>query len=684
MTAKNNFTLSPSAILNHLSIQNRLTMLGILTIVGFSIFGGVYWFFSAKTDRAFVENTSFANTAKSVVDAQLAALKLQAIENSFLARKKPEIADQFNTEASKLSDYISSIQRKINNKKILVDLKASKNLLEVYKNGFAKVVKHQSALGFNIEFVANESSIAQSNTNLTVLFSNRAAEMEKRLSEEMEFGEASTLLPLMTRFYRSRQLAGDFLQSGNNEKITQFLGETNQFVSELNASDLDGDVKESMMAHLKKYETSVSDWSAEYKLLSTSSLQLGELSAIIHGQFSNIVRLSEKGLAKTSAQLAKMRSQLTSALLLTTLLSLAALLGLNLIISKSIIQPLNRMAHGMQQLSTGDTSIAVESTQNHEIGSMAKAVQVFRDTAIERRQLEQLSEQKHEKERQQQQAVKTLLIDFSRETTRIMAVLSEVTTKVQNTSATLTNVADAASSEANNAQDASSNASQNVQTVASATEQLASSIKEISRQSLDVTDVIEKSSSDIAHIDQNVNELSASAQKIGDVIGIISEIAEQTNLLALNATIEAARAGEAGAGFAVVAQEVKALADQTASATQEITTQIGSVQSSALSTANDIGGINQTMGEIKTLTATITHAVDQQDAATREIALSVATAANHTDEVSHSVSGVTSSINETAVEAAQILEVAKDLNRVQLELSDAMAGFTNEIASKVA
>ena len=382
--------------------------------------------------------------------------------------------------------------------------------------------------------------------------------------------------------------------------------------------------------------------------------------------------------------LAKMRSQLSSTLLLTTLLSLAALLGLNYIISRSIIRPLNRMACGMQQLSMGDTNIAIESHQTHEIGSMVAAIQVFRDTAIERVRLKQLAKEKYEKEQHQQQLVKTLLMDFSHETTRIMSVLSEVTKKVQNTSATLTNVADAASHEASNAQAASSNASQNVQTVASATEQLASSIKEISRQSLDVSDVINKSSSDVAHIDQNVNELSASAQKIGDVIGIISEIAEQTNLLALNATIEAARAGEAGAGFAIVAQEVKALADQTASATKEITAQIGSVQSSALSTASDIGGINQTMGEIKTLTATIAQAVDQQDAATREIALSVATAANHTDDVSHSVSGVTNSINETAVEASHILEVAKDLNRVQLELSEAMADFTNEIASKVA
>ncbi len=671
-------------ILNHLSLKNRLTLLGIVTIVGFAIFGSVYWLFSAKTDHAFHENTSFANMAKSVVDAQLAASKLRAIENSFIARKKPEIAEQFNAEAQKLSKYISTIQGKIDNQKILAELKASKNLLEVYRNGFAKVVKHQQALGFNIDFVANERGGAQTSSNLTVLFSNRATEMEKRLNEEMEFGEAATLLPLMTRFYRSRQLASDFLQAGNKDKLTQFLGETKQFASELNASDLEEDAKASILGHIQKYQASVSAWGNKHKQLSTSSLQLGELSQIIHGQFSNIVHLSEKGLAKTSAQLAKMRSQLTNTLILTTLLSLAALLGLNYIISLSIIRPLNRMTHGMQQLSMGDTSITVETNQAHEIGSMMAAIKIFRDTAIERLRLEQLAQEKQQKEQQQQQVVKALLKGFSSKTTRIMATLNEVTQKVHKTSATLTNVADTASTDASNAQSAASNASQNVQTVASATEQLASSIKEISRQSLDVNDVIEKSSRDVEHIDQNVNELSASAQKIGDVIGIIREIAEQTNLLALNATIEAARAGEAGAGFAIVAQEVKALADQTASATQEITVQIGSGQSSALSTASDIGGINQTMNEIKALTATIAQAVDQQDAATREIALSVATAATHTDEATNSVSGVTNSINETAAEASQIMEVAQELNRVQLDLSNTMSSFSNEIASKVA
>ena len=682
MTA--NIKLNPLTILYHVSIKNRLTLLSILTVMGFAIFGGVYWLFSAKTDQAFQENTSFARTAKSVVNAQLMASKLRAIENLFLAQKKPKIADQFNLTADKLSNYISSIRGQIDNRKILSELNASNNLLGVYKKGFSRVVKHQKALGFNVEFVASESSGGPSNTNLTVLFSNQATEMEKRLNEEMKFGEAATLLPLMTRFYRSRQVAGEFLQSGNKDKVTQFFGETKLFASDLNASDLDDDVKGSFLGRLKKYEASLAAWDKEYKLLSTSSMQLGELSQIIHGQFSNIVRLSEKGLAKTSAQLAKMRSQMTSALLLTALLSLAALLGLNYLISRSIIRPLNRMARGMQQLSMGDTSVSVETNQTHEIGSMAAAIQIFRDTAIERHQLEQLADQKRDKEHQQQQEVKSLLNGFCREITRIMAVLSTVTQKVQQTSATLTNVADAASSEAGNAQAASNNASQNVQTVASATEQLASSIKEISRQSLDVNEVIEKSSSDVEHIDQNVNKLSTSAQKIGDVIGIIREIAEQTNLLALNATIEAARAGEAGAGFAIVAQEVKALADQTASATQEITAQIGSVQSSALSTATDIGGINQTMNEIKTLTTTIAHAVDQQDAATREIALSVSTAAEHTDEVTNSVSGVTNSIEETASEASNIMAVAEELNRVQLDLSKTMDAFTNEIASKVA
>ena len=125
---------------------------------------------------------------------------------------------------------------------------------------------------------------------------------------------------------------------------------------------------------------------------------------------------------------------------------------------------------------------------------------------------------------------------------------------------------------------ASTEASANVRDIASATDELAASVKEIDRQVAQSNAIADKAVSEADRTNLAVQELNEAATRIGDVVKLITDIAEQTNLLALNATIEAARAGEAGRGFAVVAGEVKALAGQTASATEDIAQQIAGMQ----------------------------------------------------------------------------------------------------------
>src|SRR5439155_27054345 len=124
-----------------------------------------------------------------------------------------------------------------------------------------------------------------------------------------------------------------------------------------------------------------------------------------------------------------------------------------------------------------------------------------------------------------------------------------------------------------------------------------------------------------------VKELSEAAGRIGDVVNLITDIAEQTNLLALNATIEAARAGEAGRGFAIVASEVKALAGQTAKATDDIAAQIGGMQSATTRSIAALGAIERTIRDISAISNAIGAAVIEQGAATQEIARSVEVAA---------------------------------------------------------
>ncbi|MBI5062757.1 MAG: hypothetical protein HZB87_04630 [Desulfatitalea sp.] len=120
-----------------------------------------------------------------------------------------------------------------------------------------------------------------------------------------------------------------------------------------------------------------------------------------------------------------------------------------------------------------------------------------------------------------------------------------------------------------------------------------------------------------------VNELGQSAQQVGKITEAIKEISEQTNLLALNATIEAARAGEAGRGFSVVANEIKALATQTAEATLQIKQQIEAIQGAIRQTVSEIDQISKITAEINQSVAVSADAVAEQSETTRTIAASV-------------------------------------------------------------
>jgi len=203
--------------------------------------------------------------------------------------------------------------------------------------------------------------------------------------------------------------------------------------------------------------------------------------------------------------------------------------------------------------------------------------------------------------------------------------------------------------------------SSNVQTVAAAGDELSSSIREIGQQARRASDTAGKAMKEVAHTADSMRGLAEAAEKIGSVVSIINRIAAQTRLLALNATIEAARAGDAGRGFSVVASEVKALADQTATATQEITSQVGGIQAATSHSVQAIEAIRATIGLSSETATAISAAVEQQVAATAEIARNVEQAAQGTRAVSASVAGVSQAATETGAAAGQVLTAAADL-----------------------
>ncbi len=347
-----------------------------------------------------------------------------------------------------------------------------------------------------------------------------------------------------------------------------------------------------------------------------------------------------------------------------------------LAIARSVAGPLRLITAAVERLATGDLDVAVSGADRaDEIGMLARGLDVFKRNAIEARELASDKATAQTNRERRSALLDSLLRGFEAKVTSLVSLLAAGATELEATARSMASTAQRTNQQASAVASAAEEASTGVQTVASAADELTASIHEISRQVAQSAQITGKAVADAHRTDGIVRALSEGAEKIGQVVGLISDIAGQTNLLALNATIEAARAGDAGKGFAVVASEVKNLATQTAKATGEIGTQISQIQTATKEAVEAIRDIAATITEVSTIAASIASAVEEQGAATAEIARNVQQTAHATQEVTTNISGVSQSANETGAGASQVLSAAGDLSKQSEQLSGEVNAF---------
>ena len=341
----------------------------------------------------------------------------------------------------------------------------------------------------------------------------------------------------------------------------------------------------------------------------------------------------------------------------------------------SISRPIMRLNGALGAMAGGNLDVVIPgANRGDEIGDLAKTVVVIRENAEQKSRDEAEAKIKQDQiAAQQRKADMVKLADtFETAVGEIVETVSSASTELETSAGTLTANAERAQELTTMVAAASEEASTNVQSVASATEQLSSSVNEISRQVQESARMATEAVGQARITNDRVSELSKAASRIGDVVELINTIAEQTNLLALNATIEAARAGEAGRGFAVVASEVKALAEQTSKATGEIGQQITGIQAATQDSVNAIKEISGTIEKLSEIASTIASAVEEQGAATQEISRNVQQAAHGTQQVSSNITDVQRGASETGSASTLVLSAAQSLsgdsNRLKVEV----------------
>ncbi|SEP30183.1 methyl-accepting chemotaxis protein [Trujillonella endophytica] len=341
----------------------------------------------------------------------------------------------------------------------------------------------------------------------------------------------------------------------------------------------------------------------------------------------------------------------TSARTVTVAIIVAGLViavALALLVARSVTGPVARIREVLGQVAAGDLRVRAGQTGGGELGEVAQSLDHTLDALG---------------------SVLHLVGDSARQ-------LSDASKQLDSASVAIADNARTAAGQADAVVTSAGEVASSVDTVAAGSSQMESAIREIATNATQAARVAGQAVTVAENTTRTVGKLGDSSQEIATVVKLINGIAEQTNLLALNATIEAARAGEAGKGFAVVASEVKELAQETARATEDISRRVEAIQADTAGAVDAIGRISSVIGEINDFQATIAAAVEEQTATTNEMNRNVAEAASGSQSIANAITGLAAGTQETNSRVEEAQRAAAELARMSGQLQEAVSRFT--------
>ncbi len=354
--------------------------------------------------------------------------------------------------------------------------------------------------------------------------------------------------------------------------------------------------------------------------------------------------------------------------------------GRGFLLIRRLMRAIPSLAATVNHRSGARPDIVIPDTPRDDaVGVLTKALRSFQRKLLSDHEAESRERRERVEREQRAERMVDITARFEGNINTSLAALREASEGLERTALLLTTASERASGQAGAVASSAEAASGNVHSVAAAAEELSASIAAISDQVGEATRVTGEAVSEATRAGGIVRGLSDSTGEIGEAVQLISSIAAQTNLLALNATIEAARAGDAGKGFAIVAQEVKNLANQTARATEQIAGQVSNVQEATQHAVDAIRVISEVIDRTNQIATSIATAMDQQTAVTRDIARNVEQVSSATSGMADAITDVMSATQDTDSAADEVQRAAQALSVQAAELNGTVGAFLGRV-----
>jgi methyl-accepting chemotaxis protein len=475
-------------------------------------------------------------------------------------------------------------------------------VISSYTTRYSNVVAAQKLVGFN------------ENDGLQGKLRAAVHSVESRL-KTFDQPRLAVLMLMMRRHEK------DFMLRGDEKYGDELIKRVGEFLTELAKADLPDDAKTEIKKLVDSYKSSFLAFMAGQSTLTEEAEDLAQIYDRLRPNLETVRNAADKRLEAVKDDLLVVQRYVVWSIGVTVAVMIVTAFSFG----RRLTAPLVRMVQAMEHLAQGDLDRRIEQIERRdEIGKISASLSVFHRKLIENRQLADDRERaKQDAEIQRKQTMLQIADRFEAAVGSIVNTVTAASSEIELAANGLTRTAEGTNTLSASVAAASGQSSASVQSAAAACEEMVSSVSEVGRQ------VIQSQKVALAAVEQanrtnvQIEALSQTADRIGEVVRLISAVAAQTNLLALNATIEAARAGEAGRGFAVVASEVKALAGQTATATEEIGRQVAQIQAAtqqSVGAIKEIGGTIESMAEIA---SSIAASVEEQGAAAQKIARNV-------------------------------------------------------------